>query len=54
VTIEPGAVRGPRAKRDDWLSVTGELVRRGHTLEVRATSIRHVRAPKEPYLTFNA
>jgi putative membrane protein len=54
VTIEPGSVHLPRAKRDDWLSVTGELVRRGHALEVRATGITHVRAPKDPYLTFNA
>jgi putative membrane protein len=53
VTIERGAFRGRPPKRDDWLAVTGELVRRGHSLEVRATRITPVRPPRDPYLTFN-
>jgi putative membrane protein len=53
VTIEPGSVHGAHPKRDDWLAVTGQLVRHGDTLDVRASTIKPVSAPKDPYLTFN-
>jgi putative membrane protein len=54
VTIEPGSLSAARYRRDDWLAVSGELVRQGRSLRVRATRIQHVRAPKEPYLSFSS
>jgi uncharacterized repeat protein (TIGR03943 family) len=53
VTVEPGLVHRAHPRRDQWLSVSGQLVRRGDELIVRATSIKLTQAPKDPYLTFD-
>jgi uncharacterized repeat protein (TIGR03943 family) len=52
VTIEPADPHAAAYKRDDWLSVSGELVRRDGELRLRATRIRRIQAPKHPYLWF--
>jgi putative membrane protein len=54
VTIEPADTRAPSVRRDDWLAVSGELVRRGKELELRGSSIRRINAPKHPYLSFSS
>jgi uncharacterized repeat protein (TIGR03943 family) len=54
VTIEPADARAPAYRRDDWLSVSGELVRRGKELRLRGTRIKHVEPPKHPYLYFSS
>jgi uncharacterized repeat protein (TIGR03943 family) len=53
VTIEPADPHAAAYRRDDWLSVSGELVRRGGELRLRATRIRRIQAPKHPYLWFS-
>jgi uncharacterized repeat protein (TIGR03943 family) len=53
VTVVPGVVRQASAERkDQWLAVTGTVVRRGRGYAVRAESIRKVTQPKDPYLSF--
>jgi uncharacterized repeat protein (TIGR03943 family) len=54
VTIEPADPKPPSYGRDDWLAVSGELVRRGKELELRGSSIRRISAPKHPYLSFSS
>jgi uncharacterized repeat protein (TIGR03943 family) len=53
VTIEPADPHAAAYRRDDWLSVSGELVRRDGELRLRATRIRRIQAPKHPYLWFS-
>jgi putative membrane protein len=53
VPIVPADARAPPYGRDDWLAVSGQLVRRGPHLALRATRIARAKAPKNPYLTFN-
>ena len=53
VTIEPADPHQAAYRRDDWLSVSGELVRRGNELRLRGTRIRRIDAPKHPYLWFS-
>jgi putative membrane protein len=52
VTIEPADRHAPAYERDDWLSISGQLVRRGPHLVLRGTRIASAEAPKDPYLTF--
>jgi uncharacterized repeat protein (TIGR03943 family) len=54
VTIQPVDPRSPSYRRDDWLDVSGELVRSGPHLVLRATRIEHVKAPDHPYLSFTS
>jgi uncharacterized repeat protein (TIGR03943 family) len=54
VTIEPVDPHAPAYRRDDWLSVSGELVRRGKELRLRGTRIKRVEPPKHPYLYFSS
>jgi uncharacterized repeat protein (TIGR03943 family) len=54
VTIDPADPRAPSYRRDDWLDVSGELVRRGPALQLRATKIARVKAPRHPYLSFSS
>jgi uncharacterized repeat protein (TIGR03943 family) len=54
VTIQPADPQPPSFGRDDWLDVSGELVRRGKTLLLRATRIERVKAPSHPYLSFTS
>jgi putative membrane protein len=54
VTIEPADPHPPSYGRDDWLTVSGELIRRGKELRLRATSIERVKAPEHPYLSFSS
>jgi putative membrane protein len=54
VTIEPADPRPPPVARDDWLTASGELVRRGKTLRLRATRLERVNPPPHPYLSFGS
>jgi uncharacterized repeat protein (TIGR03943 family) len=54
VTIVPADPHAPAYGRDDWLSASGQLVRRGPHLVLRATKIARAKAPKDPYLSFNS
>jgi uncharacterized repeat protein (TIGR03943 family) len=45
--------RGARLKRDDWVDVTGVLSRGDREWVVRALTIRHVKPPSDPYLSFS-
>ena len=54
VAVEPADPHPPAYGRDDWLAVSGELVRRGRELRVRGTRIRRVDAPRHPYLSFGS
>ena len=54
VTVEPADPRPPAYGRDDWLTVSGELVRQGEELRLRGTRIERVEAPKHPYLSFSS
>ncbi|HEY1356979.1 MAG TPA: TIGR03943 family protein [Thermoleophilaceae bacterium] len=53
VTVEPADPHAAGYKRDDWLTVSGELVRRGKELRLRGTRIQRAHAPKHPYLWFS-
>ena len=46
------AAPGERLDRDEWLDVTGALVRWKREWIVRATRVEHVDAPSDPYLSF--
>ena len=48
----PVAGRAPRP--NTWLEVQGSLARRGKRLVVMPDTITHVRAPRQPYLSFQA
>jgi putative membrane protein len=50
--IDQSVVRGQSYDRDQWLEVSGEVVRRGRRLSIRATKVRRVKPPDEPYLSF--
>lgn len=52
VTIQPADPHPSLYKRDQWLDVSGELVREGGSLALRGTRIQHVDAPHHPYLSF--
>jgi putative membrane protein len=52
VTIEPADPHPSTYERDDWLNASGELVRRGGALRLRATRIQRVKPPRHPYLSF--
>jgi uncharacterized repeat protein (TIGR03943 family) len=54
VTVEPADPHAPSYGRDDWLAVSGELVRRGSELRLRGTRIARIKAPKHPYLSFGS
>jgi putative membrane protein len=54
VSIDPDDPRAPSYERDDWLDVSGELVRKGRSLRLRATRIARVKAPHDPYLSFSS
>jgi uncharacterized repeat protein (TIGR03943 family) len=54
VTIQPADPRPPTYSRDDWLDVSGELVRSGEHLMLRATRIERIKAPDHPYLSFTS
>jgi putative membrane protein len=44
--------RGKRFTRDEWLDVTGTLIRGKREWIVRAAWVEHVDAPSDPYLSF--
>ena len=54
VHVARGSVRRLRARRDDWLDVTGVLARGDREWIVRAVRVQHVDAPSDPYLSFAA
>jgi uncharacterized repeat protein (TIGR03943 family) len=54
VTIDPADPHPPAYGRDDWLAVSGELVRERRSLLLRATSIERVKPPHHPYLSFGS
>jgi putative membrane protein len=54
VHVTKGFVRRLKLQRDDWLDVTGVLMRGEREWVVRATRIEHVDAPSNPYLSFAA
>jgi uncharacterized repeat protein (TIGR03943 family) len=54
VTIDSADPHAPSYGRDDWLDVSGELVRSGSALHLRATKIARVKAPRHPYLSFSS
>jgi putative membrane protein len=54
VTVEPADAKAPAYGKDDWLVVSGELVRRGRELRLRGTRIQSVKAPNHPYLSFSS
>jgi putative membrane protein len=54
VTIEQADTDPPRYGRDDWLSVSGELVRHSGDLRLRATQIERTTPPDQPYLSFSS
>ncbi|MEX2253666.1 MAG: permease [Thermoleophilaceae bacterium] len=51
-TIDQSVVRGRDYDRDQWLEVSGEVVRSGRRLSIRATRVKAVKPPDEPYLSF--
>jgi uncharacterized repeat protein (TIGR03943 family) len=51
VPVDPAGHQRPSAS-DDWLEVTGTLVKRGRRYVVKADRIRPARRPSQPYLTF--
>ena len=53
IVIESTDPNPPAFGRDDWLNVSGEIVRRGESLRVRATKITRAEAPSHPYLSFS-
>jgi putative membrane protein len=53
VQVEAGPTHG-RLRKDDWLDVTGPLVRERDAWVVRAARLRHVGAPSDPYLSFTS
>jgi uncharacterized repeat protein (TIGR03943 family) len=54
VAVRPADPRPATARRDQWLSVTGELVREGRRIALRATRVRSAATPKHPYLSFTS
>jgi uncharacterized repeat protein (TIGR03943 family) len=54
VTVVPADPNPPGFGRDDWLSVSGELVRSGGDLRLRATRIERIEPPDHPYLSFRS
>ena len=54
VMVQPADPHPPPYSRDDWLDVSGELVRSGDVLLLRATRIEPVKAPDHPYLSFTS
>ena len=54
VTIEPADPSAPAVERDDWLSVSGELIRSHGALGLSGTRIERVKAPPDPYLSFGS
>jgi putative membrane protein len=54
VHVARGSVRRLRARKDDWLDVTGVLARGNREWIVRAVRVQHVDAPSDPYLSFAA
>jgi uncharacterized repeat protein (TIGR03943 family) len=54
VTIQPADRHAPSYRRDDWLAVSGELVRSGNELWLRGTTIKRIDPPKHPYLNFSS
>jgi uncharacterized repeat protein (TIGR03943 family) len=42
----------PGLRRDQWLTVSGVLARRGRRFVLEAATARHVRQPRKPYLLF--
>jgi uncharacterized repeat protein (TIGR03943 family) len=51
VPVDPAGQKRPSAA-DDWLDITGTLVKRGQRYVLHADRIRPARRPSQPYLTF--
>ena len=54
VTVVPGSGVKARPRRDEWLVVTGAVVREGDEFGVRALKIKPATQPEHPYLGFTA
>jgi uncharacterized repeat protein (TIGR03943 family) len=54
VTIQPADPSRPAFERDDWLSVSGELVSSHDELQLEGTRIERIQAPDDPYLSFGS
>lgn len=52
VTIDPGELLAASVERDQWLEVTGSVVRVGAGYGIRAERIADVPQPPDPYLAF--
>jgi putative membrane protein len=52
VSVFVTAPRGEQPRRDEWLDVTGALVRGNREWIVRAAHVEHIDAPADPYLSF--
>jgi putative membrane protein len=53
ITIEPSGSARVHVHRDEWLTVTGAVVRAGDAFGIRALRIRPIPQPKHPYLSFS-
>jgi uncharacterized membrane protein YcgQ (UPF0703/DUF1980 family) len=50
----PVETSGARYRKDDWLDVSATLAQRGKRYVLVARQIKHVKAPKDPYLSFSS
>jgi putative membrane protein len=53
VLVATPGERRDRLHRDDWLDVTGALIRGKREWIVRAARVAHVDAPSDPYIWFS-
>ncbi|HEU0024315.1 MAG TPA: TIGR03943 family protein [Thermoleophilaceae bacterium] len=54
VTVEPPAQARRSPRKDEWLTVTGSIVRSGEHFGVQALRITHTTEPSDPYLSFGS
>jgi uncharacterized repeat protein (TIGR03943 family) len=53
IAIQPGAGVRTHVHRDQWLTVTGAVMRAGDAFGIRALRILPIPQPKHPYLSFS-
>jgi uncharacterized repeat protein (TIGR03943 family) len=54
VPVDTSGARGASYRKDDWLDVSATLAQRGKRYVLVARQIKHVKAPKDPYLSFSS
>lgn len=52
VTVLPGTSRPVHVQQDEWVTVTGAIVRQDDRYAIRALKVTRVSEPKHPYLSF--